>query len=45
MLARPIASTLFLAGEATDTAAGGSVEGALASGKRAARNALKRLEQ
>jgi monoamine oxidase len=45
MLARPMAPTLFLAGEATDTATGGSVEGALASGKRAAENALKSLEQ
>jgi len=43
MLARPVASTLFLAGEATDTSTGGSVEGALVSGKRAARKALKRL--
>ena len=45
MLARPMARTLFLAGEATDTATGGSVEGALVSGKRAARNALTSLEQ
>jgi monoamine oxidase len=45
MLARPIGKTLFVAGEATDTATGGSVEGALASGKRAARNALEALAQ
>lgn len=44
-LARPAASTLFLAGEATDAATAGTVEGALASGKRAARKALERLEQ
>jgi monoamine oxidase len=43
MLARPMGRTLFLAGEATHTAAGGSVEGALASGKRAAENTLKSL--
>jgi monoamine oxidase len=45
MLAHPIGRTLFLAGEATHIAAGGSVEGALASGKRAARNALKMLKK
>jgi monoamine oxidase len=41
-LARPIDSRLFLAGEATDAAAGGTVEAALVSGKRAARKALDR---
>jgi monoamine oxidase len=45
MLARPIGSVLFFAGEATDAAAGGTVEAALVSGKRAARQALKRLEE
>jgi monoamine oxidase len=44
VLARPAGGTLFLAGEATDASAGGSVEGALVSGKRAARQALKRLD-
>ncbi len=42
-LARPAASTLFVAGEATDSATAGTVEGALASGKRAARQILERL--
>ncbi len=42
-LARPAASTLFLAGEATDAGTAGTVEGALASGKRAARQALQKL--
>jgi monoamine oxidase len=42
-LARPAGSTLFLAGEATDAGTAGTVEGALASGKRAARQALKKL--
>lgn len=42
-LARPGSSTLFVAGEATDSATAGTVEGALASGKRAARQVLERL--
>jgi monoamine oxidase len=42
-LARPASSTLFVAGEATDSATAGTVEGALASGKRAARQVLERL--
>ena len=42
-LARPAASTLFVAGEATDSGTAGTVEGALASGKRAARQVLERL--
>jgi monoamine oxidase len=45
MLARPIGRTLFVAGEATDAAAGGTVEAALVSGKRAARKALESLEE
>jgi len=43
-LARPVAGTLFFAGEATaDPAGAGTVEGALASGERAAREALDSL--
>ena len=34
-LARPVESTLFFAGEATDAANSGTVEGAIASGRRA----------
>jgi len=41
VLARPIERTLFFAGEATDPDTSGTVEGALASGKRAARQILK----
>ena len=41
-LARPVEGTLFFAGEATDTAGRtGTVEGALASGLRAARQVLR----
>ena len=40
-LARAIDNRVFLAGEATDSGSGASVEGALASGKRAARQVLK----
>jgi monoamine oxidase len=43
VLARPIEGRLFVAGEATDTGTGGTVEGALASGKRAARQVLEAL--
>jgi len=39
-LAQPIASTLFFAGEATSHDASGTVSGALASGERAAHEAL-----
>jgi len=43
-LARPIDQTLFLAGEATDTSGqAGTVAGALASGRRAARQLLRSL--
>jgi monoamine oxidase len=42
-LARPIGGTVFLAGEATDGESGGTVEAALASGKRAARAVLRAL--
>ena len=40
-LARNFADTFFLAGEATDTGSGGTVEGALVSGKRAASALLR----
>ncbi len=43
ILARPVEGVLFVAGEATDSGSSGTVEGALASGKRAARQALERL--
>ncbi|HEX5010872.1 MAG TPA: NAD(P)/FAD-dependent oxidoreductase [Planctomycetota bacterium] len=39
-LARPLRGTLFLAGEATDGEHAGTVEGALRSGERAARDVL-----
>jgi monoamine oxidase len=43
-LARPLASTLFFAGEATDTeGATGTVHGALSSGRRAARQVIRVL--
>jgi monoamine oxidase len=43
-LARPLAGTLFFAGEATDTeGATGTVHGAIASGRRAARQAIKAI--
>jgi len=43
-LARPVAGTLFFAGEATaDPAGAGTVEGALATGERAAREAIASL--
>lgn len=43
VLARSIHNKLFLAGEATDSGSGGTVEGALASGKRAAKKVLEKL--
>lgn len=43
VLARPVENRLFLAGEATDSQTAGTVEGALASGKRAARKILERV--
>ncbi len=41
-LARPVAGTLFFAGEATDPDQNGTVAGAIASGLRAAREILGR---
>ena len=43
-LGRPVDGTLFFAGEATDGAQIGTVSGALASGRRAAREVLRALE-
>ena len=43
-LARPVDGTLFFAGEATDGAQIGTVSGALASGRRAAREVLRALK-
>jgi monoamine oxidase len=40
-LARPVAGTLFFAGEATSTDEIGTVSGAIASGLRAAREVLR----
>ena len=40
-LARPVESTLYFAGEATDSENSGTVEGAIASGIRAAKQVLK----
>ncbi len=46
MLARPLAGTLFFAGEATDTeGATGTVHGAIATGRRAARQVQRALNQ
>jgi monoamine oxidase len=42
-LARPVRDTLFFAGEATDAEQTGTVSGAIASGRRAARQVLARL--
>ena len=43
-LARPLDATLFFAGEATDTeGATGTVHGAIASGRRAARQVMRVL--
>lgn len=39
--ARPVAGTLFFAGEATDAEQPGTVAGAIASGRRAARQLLR----
>lgn len=44
-LARPIRGTIFIAGEATAGADNGTVEGALASGDRAARSVIRALER
>ncbi|MEP6767678.1 MAG: FAD-dependent oxidoreductase [Acidobacteriota bacterium] len=42
-LGRPVAGTLFFAGEATDTDQNGTVAGALTSGQRAAAPAVRAL--
>jgi monoamine oxidase len=42
-LARSVAGRVFMAGEATDTASGGTVEAALATGQRAARAVVRAL--
>jgi monoamine oxidase len=42
-LARPIDQTLFFAGEATEPDQSGTVSGAIASGRRAAREVLRSL--
>ncbi len=44
-LARAIEGRVFMAGEATDTGSGGTVEGALASGRRAAAQVLDVLAE
>jgi monoamine oxidase len=44
-LARHVDDKLFFAGEATDSGSGGTVEGALASGKRVARRILSQSAQ
>jgi monoamine oxidase len=43
-LSRPVRGTLFFAGEATDSTNMGTVEGAIASGQRAARQVLKSFD-
>jgi len=43
-LGRPVDGTLFFAGEATNGAEIGTVAGALASGRRAAREVLRVLQ-
>jgi monoamine oxidase len=42
-LARPLAGTLYFAGEATDADEMGTVAGAIASGRRAARRIVRSL--
>ena len=44
-LARSVAGRVFMAGEATDTASGGTVEAALATGERAARAVVRALAE
>ena len=44
-LARPLAATLFFAGEATHPAESGTVQAALASGRRAARQVIARADR
>ena len=43
-LAKPVESTLFFAGEATDSEQTATVAGAIASGRRAAREAIAALQ-
>ena len=45
MLARAVEGRVFVAGEATDSGSSGTVEGALASGKRAATQVLEALAE
>src|SRR6185437_300484 len=45
LLAEPLGEQLFFAGEAADPAVSGTVEGALQSGRRAAREVLQRLRE
>jgi monoamine oxidase len=42
-LKRPVAGTLFFAGEATEGQKSGTVPGAIASGRRAARAVLRAI--
>ncbi|MEP6993186.1 MAG: FAD-dependent oxidoreductase [Acidobacteriota bacterium] len=42
-MARPVAGTLFFAGEATNAEQSGTVAGAIASGRRAARQLLRAM--
>jgi monoamine oxidase len=45
VLARPLAGTMFFAGEATDTdGATGTVHGAIARGRRAARQVMRAID-
>jgi monoamine oxidase len=43
VLARPVGNVLFFAGEATDSGSSGTVEGAIASGKRSVKQVLERV--
>ncbi|MEO8431007.1 MAG: NAD(P)/FAD-dependent oxidoreductase [Acidobacteriota bacterium] len=45
VLARPVRGTLFFAGEATDREQSGTVAGAISSGRRAARQAVRSLTE
>jgi monoamine oxidase len=44
-LAKPVLNTLFFAGESTDWEQSGTVAGAIASGRRAAREVIKALHR